>query len=103
MERTVRQVCVRTTIDTKHLYFLGLFTRFVDTFFRLKTLSSGFPEGVGTDEDKKRFAAQLFEHEGINIDVLAMRVNPAVRTVAKLVSKVLYLFLSKHWRFIDFE
>jgi hypothetical protein len=62
----------------------GLFGGYIDLFFKLKEQSSGFPDWCRTEEEKKRYIADVFEHEGVLLGIDLMLPNPGYRAIAKL-------------------
>lgn len=61
-----------------------LFRDFLHIFIREKTHASGWPSHVQSDEEKQKFAENLFNNEGIKIDEGQMTFNAAKRCIAKL-------------------
>lgn len=60
----------------------GLFEEYVNTFLKIKAESSGFPQGVQTDEQRREFIEQYFHKEGIRLDPEAMHTpNPCLRQI----------------------
>jgi len=55
----------------------GLFVEYVDTFLKLKTEVSGYPEWVRTPEDEDRYISNFHASEGIRLDKKVIRTNPA--------------------------
>ena len=68
----------------------GIFTDYVNTFLKLKTESSGWPDWVNTEEDKDKYISSYYEHEGILLDRNKIKHNPALRSVAKLAINSLW-------------
>jgi len=62
----------------------GLFVEYTDTFLKLKTEASGYPDWVRSPEDEDRYIANFFASEGIRLDKEAIRPNAAKRGLAKL-------------------
>ncbi len=80
----------------------GLFTRYIDTFLRLKAQASGrlflvgavsnvtfldnlgWPSWVQSDEDKEGFITEYEQREGIQLDPSQVEVNKGLRFIAKL-------------------
>ena len=48
----------------------GLFAKYIETFLKVKQESSGFPEGVVTDEQKEKYISDYFKEEGIRLVVM---------------------------------
>jgi len=46
----------------------GLFVEYVDTFLKLKTEASGYPDWVRTTEDKDRYISNFHASEGIRLE-----------------------------------
>jgi len=63
---------------------------YIDTFLKLKTEASGYPDWVGTPEEEDRYIANFFASEGIRLDKEAIRTNAAKRGLAKV-------FLNSIW------
>ena len=61
----------------------GLFVEYIDTFFKLKTEASGYPDCVRTPEDEDSYNANFFASEGIRLDKEAIRPNAAKRGLVK--------------------
>jgi hypothetical protein len=68
----------------------NLFNDYVNTFFKLKTEASGFPDDVVTDEEKKAFVDYYEKREGIRLDVDKVRHNESMRTIPKFLINVIY-------------
>jgi len=62
----------------------GLFAEYVDTFLKLKTDASGYPDWDRTPEDEDRYISNFFASEGIHLDKEAIRPNAGKRGLAKL-------------------
>ncbi len=80
----------------------GLFTRYIDTFLRLKAQASGrlilagavsnvtflnnlgWPSWVQSDGDKEGFIAEYEQREGIQLDPSQVEVNKGLHFIAKL-------------------
>lgn len=63
----------------------GLFNKFVDTFYKLKTEGSGYPRSNMTEEEKNQFIEEFEEHEGIRLDPQNMERNEGKRSIGKLL------------------
>lgn len=61
----------------------GIFAPYIDTWFKLKTLASGYPPECATDESKAVYLAQCNEREGIDMELDDVCENPSLRAVAK--------------------
>ena len=62
----------------------GMFSKYMDTFLKQKTESSGCPNGVNTDEEKHEYIERTKNIEGIELDINKIERNPGSRAVAKL-------------------
>ncbi len=81
----------------------GLFTRYINSFLKLKAQASGklppplpyihpmpncshsgWPSWVESEEQKRQFVQQYEEREGIHLDLAKIEVNKAMRSLAKL-------------------
>ncbi len=82
----------------------GLFTRYINSFLKLKVQASGksfvlhfsdfaklillafagWPSWVQTDEDRAHFVEEFEDREGIRLDPAKIEVNKALRSLAKL-------------------
>lgn len=62
----------------------GLFSEQVDTFIKIKTEASGWPDWVSTEEDKNKYLAQVEEKVGVVLDREQITKNPALRSIAKI-------------------
>ncbi len=62
----------------------GLFTRYINSFLKLKVEASGWPSWVKTEEDREKFVTEYEEREGIRLDVANVEMNKTLRQVAKL-------------------
>ncbi len=67
-----------------------LFCEYVKTFLQFKQESSGFPKDVVTDADKESYIRDYFEKEGIKLNVDKIELNPARRSIMKLVLNSLW-------------
>jgi len=61
----------------------GLFAKYIDTFLKLKTEASGYPDWVRTPENEDRYIVNFYASEGIRLDKNAIRSNAAKRGFAK--------------------
>ena len=50
-----------------------VFAKCIDTFLKLKTEASGYPDWVRTPEDEYRYIANFYASEGIRVDKDAIR------------------------------
>ena len=62
----------------------GLFTRYVNSFLKLKQEASGWPAWVQTADDRDMYIARYEEHEGIRLEPSKIEFNAALRSLAKL-------------------
>jgi len=62
----------------------GLFVEYINTFLKLKTKASGYPDWVRTPEDEDRYIANFFASEVIRQDKEAIGPNAAKRGLAIL-------------------
>ncbi|CAH0562743.1 unnamed protein product [Brassicogethes aeneus] len=63
----------------------GLFSKYVDTFLKIKQECSGWPSWCTTEESKDAYIQAYFEHEGILLDKTKICHNPGMRFIAKLM------------------
>lgn len=68
----------------------GIFTGYINTFLKIKTEASGYPDWCLTDDDKNRFIADFYAREGITLDKQAIACNPGLRSLAKLMLNSLW-------------
>ena len=61
----------------------GLFSKYVDTFMKIKIESSGWPSYCVDEESKDAFVRQVQESEGIQIEKDKVVKNPGWRKIAK--------------------
>ena len=62
----------------------GLFAEYIDTFLKLKTEASGWPDDVITDMQKDAYIRDFYQHEGILLEKEKIIKNPGLRSLAKL-------------------
>ncbi|KAL0151605.1 hypothetical protein M9458_053088 [Cirrhinus mrigala] len=67
-----------------------LFCDYVKTFLQFKQESSGFPKDVVTDGDKESYVRDYFEREGIKLNLDKIELNPARRSIMKLILNSLW-------------
>ena len=67
-----------------------LFKPFVRELLKLKIQSSGFPDGVRTDEEKLNFCKEYNERFGIDLKPDQIKFNPGLRHLAKIGLNSLY-------------
>ncbi|CAH0559292.1 unnamed protein product [Brassicogethes aeneus] len=63
----------------------GLFSKYVDTFLKIKQECSGWPNWCTTEELKDAYIQAYFDHEGIKLDKEKICYNPGMRFIAKLM------------------
>ena len=64
----------------------GLFTKFINTFLKIKQECSGWPDWCGDDPAKRdQYIKSYLEHEGIQLDPEQIVHNPGKRALAKLI------------------
>ena len=68
----------------------GLFTRYINSFLKLKQEASGYPEHVQTEEDKDTYIEQYLLHEGILLDKNSIEKNAGMRSLSKLALNSFY-------------
>jgi len=61
----------------------GLFVEYVETFLKLKTVASGYPDWVRNPEDEDRYISNFHTSERIRLDKEVIRPNAAKRGLAK--------------------
>ena len=74
-------------IDTKSG---GLFTKYVDTFLKIKQEACGYPEWVQTEHDKDKYITDYNQREGISLEKAKIKVNSGLKAISKLL-------LNSHW------
>uniref|UniRef100_A0A914HZ65 DNA-directed DNA polymerase n=1 Tax=Globodera rostochiensis TaxID=31243 RepID=A0A914HZ65_GLORO len=67
-----------------------LFKGYVRLFLKLKEEASGFPKGVETEEQKKKWAEEYKEKYGIDIDLERVKKNAGLRYISKLMLNSLW-------------
>ena len=60
-----------------------IFKKYIDTFLKGKQECSGWPDGVETEEQKRKYVKDYLEHEGILLDADKIMDNPALRALLK--------------------
>ena len=68
----------------------GLFTKYINTFLKLKQEASGYPSHITTEEERDRYIQEYFEHEGILLDKKSVVKNPGLRSLSKLALNSFY-------------
>lgn len=75
----------------------GLFTGYINTFFKLKVEASGWPDGVLTEEQQVACAERYLEREGIELDRTAVGYNEGLRFIAKILLNSLWGKLAQRY------
>ena len=83
------------TIDHFTNKLVDLFGAYVDMFLKIKTESSGWPDGVETEEQKLQYIKDYRLGEGIALDYDKIKPCPAKRNMAKVLLCSLYGKLSQ--------
>ena len=68
----------------------GLFTRYINSFLKLKQKASGYPDHICTEKEKDEYIEQYFTHEGILLDKKCSAQNPGMRSLSKLALNSFY-------------
>ena len=68
----------------------GLFTKYVNTFLKLKQQASGFPSHISTEEEKDEYIQMYIDNEGILLDKELIEKNPVIRSISKLALNSFY-------------
>lgn len=63
----------------------GLFSKFIDTFLKIKQEKSGYPAWCIDDKSKAEYIALYKENEGIELDPAEIEYNPGMRSLAKII------------------
>ena len=63
----------------------GLFTKYVNTFLKIKQEASGWPKWCQTKADKNKYIDLYNQKEGILLDCNKRKENPRLRALAKLM------------------
>jgi hypothetical protein len=63
----------------------GLFTDFINKFLKIKQEASGYPSWVMSEDDKKLYIKQYFDHEGILLEKSKIQRNSGLRSLGKLI------------------
>lgn len=72
-----------------------LFKKYVSDFMTIKTHSSGFPDGVSSEEEQDQFIRECWELFGMKIERQKMVRNEARRTLSKLCLNSLWVSVDK--------
>jgi hypothetical protein len=73
----------------------GLFTKYINTFLRVKVEASGYPPGCESEADKQTYVDNYFDREGILLNKENIKFNPGMRTVGKAALNCLWGRLAK--------
>ena len=68
----------------------GLFTKYVNTFLKIKQEASGWLEECTDENSKMKYIEDYFNHEGISLEKDKIAKNPGLRAIGKL-------FLNSFW------
>lgn len=68
----------------------SIFAKYIDTFLKIKTEASGFPQHCTTTAEKKQFIRDFKKHEGITLDYDKVSKNAGYRSLAKLLLNSLW-------------
>jgi len=68
----------------------GIFAKYIDTFLKIKTEASGFPQHCKSVKDKRKFISDFQKHEGITLDYAKINYNEGYRSLAKLLLNSLW-------------
>ena len=68
----------------------GLFTKYINTFLKLKQEVSGYRSHIKTEEEKDKYIQEYFEHEGILLDKKSIVKNLGLRSLSKLALNSFY-------------
>ena len=68
----------------------GLFTKYINTFLKLKQEASGYPPHIKFEMEKDNYIQQYFQHEGILLDKSSIVKNPGLRSLSKLALNSFY-------------
>ena len=63
----------------------GVFSKFVNTFNKMKMAASGFPAHVETDLQKRAYVKTLEAKDKIKLDVNEINNTPGLRNISKLL------------------
>ncbi|XP_046373244.1 uncharacterized protein LOC124146819 [Haliotis rufescens] len=73
----------------------GLFTGYVDAFFKMKQESSGYPVHCDTEQKKQQYVQEVFRKEGVMLDASQIAPNPGKRAISKSLLNNLWGKLSQ--------
>ncbi|XP_053378482.1 uncharacterized protein LOC128548112 [Mercenaria mercenaria] len=68
--------------DTKNK---GVFTKYINTFLKLKQEASGWPSHCKTYKDKIQYIQSYYQKEGVRLEYKKIEKNPGLRALAKLM------------------
>lgn len=68
----------------------GLFAGYINEFFRLKAMASGFPPEYVTEEQKDAYVEKMAKEEGIIMSKEEIENNPGKRLLTKLLNNTLW-------------
>jgi hypothetical protein len=63
----------------------GLFTKYVNTFLKIKQEAAGFPKWVISEEDKRNYIKNFYEKEKVLLDYDSIKENNGLKSIAKLM------------------
>lgn len=67
-----------------------LFKAYIDTFLKIKQEASGFPLDCESKKQKQAHIHDIYQREGIKLDLLEVEKNPVKRIIAKLFLNCLW-------------
>ena len=73
-----------TSLHDKTIPNSGLFTKYVNTFLKLKQQSSGFPSNISGEEEKNQYIRMYYENEGILLNKELIKNKEAILLYAEL-------------------
>lgn len=62
----------------------GIFSEYINTFLKIKTEASGYPQWCKTESDRETFISSFLEKEGVLLDKENIVKNPGLRSLAKI-------------------
>ena len=68
----------------------GLFTKYINTFLRIKTQSSGYPDSVCILKQRQKYVDEYTCNEGVILDPQLIQHNPGLHNIAKLALNSFY-------------
>ena len=72
--------------DNRH----GIFSEYINTFYSLKLLASGFPKELQTRKQKENYIKEIESGDKIKLDIDKIENNPAIKSVAKSLTTNLW-------------